>query len=166
MERHPRSNSQLTVSMSDGVVVIATPAEFDQDATEALLRTVGAAVTTGETVMLDLEPDHRWEPDRWPHPVASGDADAGDPARSAGAIGPGFVRLDTGRDTWTVDLVRHRFCRSAAPVDPRFVSAPSWTAIRAVWITADRTTVLTHAGTYVSAPSAWVPSAPGVVSAA
>ena len=89
-----------------------------------------------------------------------------EPGRSTTAIGPGFLRLDTGCETWTLDLVRHRFCRSATPVDPRFVTAPSWTAIRAAWITADRTTVLTHAGTYVSVPSAWVPAAAGAVSAA
>lgn len=166
MERHSRSNSQLTVSMSDGVVVIATPADLDLDATEALVRTVGAAVSTGETVMLDLEPDRRWDPDRWPHPAPPGETEVAERDRSVSAIGPGFVRLETGSETWTLDLVRHRFCRSAAPVDPRFVTAPSWTAIRAVWITVERTTVLTHAGTYVSVPSAWEPATTGVVSAA
>jgi hypothetical protein len=157
MERHPRSNAnppQLTVTVAHGVVVIMTPAELDHDATDALVRTVGAAVTTGETVMLDLEPGRGWDPDRWPrsgpqieHPL--------DVERHVTAIGPGFVRIATGADTWTLDVARRRFCRSATPVDPRFVEAPSWTAIRAVWITGERTTVLTAAGTYVSAPSAW-----------
>lgn len=86
--------------------------------------------------------------------------------RSASAIGPGFLRLETGGETWTLDLVRHRFCRSASAVDPCFVTAPSWTAIRAAWITSDRTTVLTRAGTYVSVPSVWVPAAAGAVDAA
>lgn len=168
MERHPRSYAipQLTVSIADGVVVIATPPELDLDATEALLRSVGAAVSTGETVMLDLDPERAWAPDRWPHPAKCAESDGGDVERTVCPIAPGVVRLTTGADVWTIDVARQRFCRSATAVDPRFVEPPSWTAIRAVWITADRTTVLTVAGTYVSAPSAWSQRASGAVVAA
>jgi hypothetical protein len=151
--------------MVDGVVVVEPPAELDLDATDALVRAVSAAVVTGETVMLHLDAERAPDPDRWPHPASGPDPAPQDLDRFTMPIGPGFVRLSTGHETWTLDLARRRFCRSAHPVDPRFVEAPSWTAIRAVWITADRTAVLTTAGTYVSAPSAWSRSAAGVVAA-
>ncbi len=165
MMRHPRSNvpepdlrptAQLTVTMVDGIVVIEPPADLDHDATDALVRMVTAALATGEHVMLHLDAGRTPEPDRWPLSDADARAATDVAPRPVASIGPGFVRLDTGNDTWTLDLARRRFCRSATPVDPRFVEAPSWTAIRAVWVTAERTTVLTAAGTYVSAPTSWM----------
>lgn len=165
MMRHPRSNiaeldprpaAQLTVTMVAGIVVIEPPHELDHDATDALVRMVTAALSTGEHVMLRLDAGRAPEPDRWPISDADARAVPDIAPRPVVAIGPGFVRLDTGNDTWTLDLARRRFCRSATPVDPRFVESPSWTAIRAAWVTPERTTVLTAAGTYVSAPTSWM----------
>lgn len=161
MPRHPRSTvhpepvPQVTVTIAAGLVVIEPPGELDHDATDALVQMVAAALTTGESVMLRLDRKPALDADLWPH-AGPGHAElAATPQRGATAIAAGYVRIDTGSDTWTLDLVRHRFCRSESPVDPRFVESPSWTAIRAAWITPERTTVMTAAGTYVSAPSRW-----------
>lgn len=165
MLRHPPStipapSPHVTVTMVAGVVVIEPPAELDHDATDALLRTVVAALDTGESVMLHLDANRAVDPERWPHAAPQHHEPEPSPVpRPVTSIGPGYLRLDTGNDTWTIDLARRRFCRSATPVDPRFVEGPSWTAIRAAWVTGERTTVLTLAGTYVSAPTTWLEAA-------
>jgi hypothetical protein len=155
-ELDPRPTAQLTVTMVAGIVVIEPPDDLDHDATDALVQMVTAALATGEHAMLHLDSGRAPEPDRWPLSAADARTAADVAPRPVTTIGPGFIRLDTGNDTWTIDLGHRRFCRSAAPVDPRFVEAPSWTAIRAAWVTPERTTVLTAAGTYVSAPTTWM----------
>ena len=73
----------------------------------------------------------------------------------ARVVAPGCIRLGAAHETWTLDIGRRRFCRSAGPVDPKFVGADAWTPIAAVWVTAGRSTLLTTTGTYVSAPTRW-----------
>jgi len=145
----------LTISMVDGVVVVAPPAELDVETTEALVNTVAAATACGETVMVELELDGERTPTDWPRPHAEqlrSNHQAGPPPR---VVAPGCVQLAARHEVWTVDLGRRRFCRSADAIDPQFVLADRWTAIRALWATDGRVTILTDAGAYVSASAAW-----------
>jgi hypothetical protein len=154
----------LTVSMVDGIVVFRPHADVDHldlDATGAVLSGVAAAVSCGETVMIDVgqgsEPSLPAAPGEWPHSL---DDDLehveGDVAvLIARVVAPGCIRLGAAHETWTLDIGRRRFCRSAGPVDPKFVTADSWTPITAIWVTAGRSTLLTATGTYVSAPTRW-----------
>jgi hypothetical protein len=169
----PRSPSHtgsapLTVSMVDGVVVIEPPIDIDLESTEALLESMSAAVACGETVMLDLDHDGGCAPDQWPH---ADHADATHPESTgstlvARVVGPGYIRVRSREETWTLDVARHRFCRSAAPVDPKFVAAASWTPISAVWVNEHWSTILTYDGTYVSAATNWALLERGVTVAA
>lgn len=148
----------LTVTMVDGVVVLEPPADIDLEATEALLHTMTAAIACGETVMLDLDHDGSCAPDQWPH--AGHHDDHEPPADDAPmlvvrVIGPGYIRVRSRHETWTLDVARHRFCRSASPVDPKFVAAESWTPICAVWVNAHWSTIMTPEGSYVSAATNW-----------
>jgi hypothetical protein len=151
-------SAPLTVSMVDGIVVLEPPTDIDLEATEALLHTIIAAVGCGETVMLDLDHDGSCAPDQWPH---AGQSDERGPATDDAdrlvvrVVGPGYIRVRSRHETWTLDIARHRFCRSAAPVDPKFVGAESWTPICAVWVDAHRSTILTPEGAYVSAATNW-----------
>jgi hypothetical protein len=158
----------LTVSMVDGIVVIRPHVDFDHidlHATGAVLNSVAAAVACGETVMIDLGDgnDARtgahdpFTPTEWPHSLdddlehVEGDA----AVLNARPVAPGCIRLGAAHETWTLDVGRRRFCRSAGPVDPKFVCADSWTPIAAIWVTAGRSTLLMANGMYVSAPTRW-----------
>lgn len=165
MQRSDPSHTRvppLTVSMVDGIVVIRPHADVDHldlDATGAVLSGVAAAIACGETVMIELgdgaEPSSPAAPGEWPHGYDD-DADHGDrSALVARVVAPGCIRLGAAHETWTLDIGRRRFCRSAGPVDPKFVGADAWTAIAAVWVTAGRSTLLTTTGTYLSAPTRW-----------
>lgn len=144
----------LTVSMVDGVVVVRPQADIDLDATDALRRAVAAALESGTTVMLALDPEVARAPSEWPRPASTHDDDT-PRGCAAHTVSAGYVRLCAGDETWTLDLVRRRFCRSARPVDPHFVTSDQWTSIVAAWITPGRTTVLTERDTYVSTTSNW-----------
>lgn len=169
MQRSSPSHTRvppLTVSMVDGIVVIRPHADVDHldlDATGAVLSGVAAAITCGETVMIELgdgaEPSSAAAPDEWPHGC---DDETGPDDRSvlvARVVAPGCIRLGAAHETWTLDIGRRRFCRSAGPVDPKFVGADAWTSIAAVWVTAGRSTLLTATGTYLSAPTRWTTAA-------
>lgn len=171
MQRPDRSHTRvplLTVSIVDGIVVIRPHADVDHvdlDATGAVLNSVAAAVACGETVMIDLGDANDgsagahdpFTPTEWPQ---SFDDDLDHVERdvavlTARVVAPGCIRLGAAHETWTLDVGRRRFCRSAGPVDPKFVGADSWTPIVAIWVTAGRSTLLTATGTYVSAPTRW-----------
>jgi hypothetical protein len=155
----------LTVSMVDGIVVIRPHADYeyiDTDATGAVLNTVAAAVACGETVMIDLGDEHAAtldprSPAIWPHSLDDDIEPMPDDTAvlTARIVEPNCIRLGAAHETWTLDVARRRFCRSAGPVDPRFVSSESWTPIAAIWVTAGRSTLLTRGGTYVSTPTRW-----------
>ena len=165
MQRSEPSHTRvppLTVSMDDGIVVIRPHADVDHldlEATGAVLSGVAAAIACGETVMIELgvgaEPASPAAPSEWPH---GHDDDVGHVDHSvllARVVAPGCIRLGAAHETWTLDIGRRRFCRSAGPVDPKFVGADAWTPIAAVWVTAGRSTLLTATGTYVSAMTRW-----------
>lgn len=162
MQRSDPSHTRvppLTVSMVDGIVVIRPHADVDHldlDATGAVLSGVAAAIACGETVMIDLgaQPSPA-AASEWPHGHDDDAAHVDHSVLLARVVAPGCIRLGAAHETWTLDIGRRRFCRSAGPVDPKFVVADAWTSIAAVWVTAGRSTLLTTTGTYVSAPTRW-----------
>ena len=45
-------------------------------------------------------------------------------------VAAGVVRLSSPHSHWMIDLTERRFCRSATPVNRRFVAPDEWTGIR------------------------------------
>jgi hypothetical protein len=144
----------LTVTIADGLVVVRPHTDLDLDATEALRQAVVAAVASGESVMLAFDDEVASAPSEFPHPASPVDGEA-PIGCAAQAVAAGYVRLCAGDEYWTIDVTRHRFCRSASKVDPHFVATEQWTPVVAAWVTAGRTTVMTERGTYVSTTSNW-----------
>jgi hypothetical protein len=152
----------VTISMIDDVVVVRPRPPLDLDATDALVDAVASVVASGATVMLALHEDttgahvsstfDRDDAVQAPDPVDHGRG-------TARAFLPGFVRLDSGRGTWTLDLLAGRLCRSEGPVKPSFVQPGEWIGIEAIWVTRSRFRVLTSDGVYLTANMAWTSDA-------
>ncbi|MEP1124310.1 MAG: hypothetical protein ABJH68_10520 [Ilumatobacter sp.] len=153
---HRSGEPDVMVSMFDDQLVICPPAHLDLETTEVIVVAAASAVTSGSTVMIDLDPD-----------TASGELIARRPLSAATArcvTGPGgpvaipsagYVRLATRDSHWTIDLAHGRLCRSDSVVDPHFVAPGSWTRIQALWVTITDVTALTVDGTYLSTHAAW-----------
>ena len=141
----------LIVSMIDDIVVVDTPLRLDLESTEALVSTVAAATTCGQTVMLDLDPSGRCSPTAWPHATNSRDGatESGD-EHSMSVLAAGRIEITTPDEVWTVDLTGRRLCRTHRRVDHRFVDRSHWSDIRSLWATSTRVTVLMDDGRYVS----------------
>lgn len=146
----------VMVSMFDDQLVICPPPHVDLEMTRVLVAAAASAVTSGATVMIDLDPD-----------TASDELIARRPLSAVGAScvrvpgGPvaipraGFVRLATRDAYWTIDVAHSRLCRSDAAIDPHFVGSADWTRIQALWVTPTDVTALTVDGTYLSTNAAW-----------
>lgn len=146
----------LMVSMFDDHLVICPPAHLDLDMTELLAVAAASAVTSGATVMIDLDPD-----------TASDELVARRPLSAVGTscvtgdgglvsiLAAGYVRLTTRDSFWTIDLARGRLCRSDLAVDPHFVASNDWTHVQALWVTPMEVTALTSDGIYLSTRAAW-----------
>lgn len=148
--------SAVMVSMVEDHVVICPPDQLDLALTEVLVVAAASVVSSGSTVMIDLDPD-----------TASGDLVARRPVSSGlvdcvtGDGGPvtipcaGHVRLRTRDSYWTIDLARGRLFRSDEPVETRFLVAADWTRIQALWVSPVDVVALTTSGSYVSTHAAW-----------
>ncbi len=147
------TDHELTISMVDDLVLVRVDGQLDQHRTEALVMCVAGATSTRATVLIDLDgsgiPSHRPCISRTPTPINSPR-----PA-NASVPSPGYVQLDLGDRTWTIDLTSHRYCQSARPVTPAFVDPRHWTPLRQIWVTADRTAVHTYDDTLVTSRATW-----------
>ena len=154
-ERHDGEPSVM-VSMFDDQLVIVPPAKLDVEMTEVLVIAAASAVTSGATVMIDLDPDTACDDliARRPH-TTEGAACVDDDSGRVGIPAAGYVRLETRDGHWTIDLTQGRLCRSADAIDPHFVGLRDWTHIQALWVTPSDVTALTADGSYVSTRAAW-----------
>lgn len=146
----------VMVSMFDDHLVICPPDHLDLEMTEVLVVAAASAVTSGSTVMIDLDPDTA-SPEliaRRPLSDVAANCVAGDDGPVA-VLGPGYVRLATRDAHWTIDLAHGRVCRSDDPIEPHFVGPDDWTHVQALWITQTNVTALTREGTYLSTHAAW-----------
>lgn len=149
----------IAVSMVGDIVVLSPRGRLDLDATYALVQAVDAASCSDRKVVIDLDGSaelapaellFRTEatpPNGVPLPVTQ---------PTIGVIAPGCVRLSSPRGYWTIDLGERRFCRSAEPVDRRFVGIDDWTGIRNVWAASVGVAVLTADDAIISTATPWV----------
>lgn len=146
----------VMVSMFDGQLVICPPAHLDLEMTEVLVVAAASAVTSGSTVMIDLDPHTASD-----ELIARRPLSAVNTRCVTGPGGPvsipsaGYVRLATRDAHWTIDLAHGRLCRSDSAIDPHFVGPSDWTHIQALWVTLTDVTALTVDGTYLSTHAAW-----------
>lgn len=155
------SDPMIAVSMVEDIVVLTPRGRLDLDATYALVQTVAAAASNNKVVIdldgsAELSPadllfrSEATPPNGVPMPVTS---------PTIGVIAPGCVRLSSPRNHWTIDLSERRFCRSADPVDRRFVGIADWTPIRNVWAAPVGVAVLTADDSLISTATPWVAGA-------
>lgn len=146
----------LMVSMFDDQLVICPPTHLDLEMTEVLVVAAASAVTSGATVMIDLDPETASDELIARRPLSAVTTrcvtDEGGPV---GIPCAGYVRLATRDAHWTIDLVHGRLCRSDRAIQPHFVAWRDWTPIQAVWVTPSDVTALTVDGTYLSTHAAW-----------
>ena len=154
----PRSETEpaVSVSMSEDHVVICPPAHLDLETTEVLVVAAASAVTSGSTVLIDLDPETTSDELIARRPLSDDvltcvTSESG-PVR---VLGAGFVSLATRDAHWTIDLTRGRLCRSDGAVDPHFVVSGNWTPVQALWVTSANVTAPTTDGTYLSTQAVW-----------
>ncbi len=159
---HPSDPTRLaeptvSISMHDDHVVVRARSRLDLDTTGVLVNAVAAALAAGfpSSIETDLVSSGRL-------PTGSVDQAAieGGGEHAVKILAAGCIRLTVRDCVWTIDLERARCCRSAGPVDPRFVSAERWTPITGVWVTTSHVTVLTGDDSYWSIPVDWSVTSP------
>jgi hypothetical protein len=153
------SDPSIAVSMVGDIVVLSPRGRLDLDATYALVHAVDAASSSDTKVVIDLDGSAELSPadllfrteatppNGVPLPVTR---------PTIGVVAPGCVRLSSSRGYWTIDLTERRFCRSAEPVDRRFVGIDDWIGIRSVWAAAVGVAVLTNDDAVISTATPWV----------
>ena len=154
---------QIAVSMVGNVVVLRPQGRLDLDSTHALVAAVDAASETDTTVVIDLDGSAdevcaelaRRRTFATPSGLVTTAPAA---APTIGVIAPGCVRLSSPHNHchWTIDLTERRFCRSAQPVDRRFVGLDDWTSIRNVWAARDGVGVVTGDDSIIATATPWV----------
>ena len=146
----------VLVSVCDDHIVISPAARLDVRATRSLINVAAAAVRSGSTVMIDLDPETP-SGDLISHGPVSGGPDAvlGEITGFVELLGPGVVRLRTAESYWTIDLAQSRLFRSEKPIATCFVSADRWTRIAAIWVSCASITALTDDGSYLSCRTVW-----------
>ena len=153
------SDPSIAVSMVGDIVVLSPRGRLDLEATYALVNAVDAASSSDKKVVIDLDGSAELSPadllfrtevtppNGVPMPVTH---------PTIGVVAPGCVRLSSTRGHWTIDLTERRFCRSAEPVDRRFVGIDDWIGIRNVWAAAVGVAVLTNDDAIISTATPWV----------
>ena len=134
------------VRMVGDDVVLSVDAVLDRDATNALVASMNAAITSGCCVVLELDPVADGAPPAAPAaPVAVRQAET--PASpDITAIGPGLIRIPTASRSWTVDVVRRRLCTSQTGTERRFVPPEAWVPIRSCRVSARSVAAVGAAG--------------------
>ena len=149
----------IAVSMVGDIVVLSPRGRLDLDATRALVQAVDAASNADRKVVIDLDGSAELSPaDLLFRTGATPPNGVPLPQTqpTIGVIAPGCVRLSSPRGHWTIDLSERRFCRSAEPVDRRFVGIDDWIGIRNVWAASVGVAVLTDDDAIISTATPWV----------
>jgi hypothetical protein len=139
----------ITISMERDLVVITPCAQLDHDSTEILVGALNAAVDAGSVVLVDLAGDGT-SPSPFPAP-SPGDAGGGP---GAVAVGAACITLPSGSSHRMLDLERRRLCRSADPVDRRFVCAAGWVGVKKLWMSANHIAVLAGDNSFITTTTA------------
>lgn len=166
MRDHPivdRSDPTIAVSMVGNLIVLRPSGRLDLESTRTLVNAVDAAAGTDTTVVIDLggAPGSALGPDLLPTALLDKVATGPHPETAVtlptiDVIAPGCLRLSSPQSHWTIDLTERRFCRSAEPVDRRFIDPAYWTTIRNVWAGGDGVGVLTWDDSIVSTATRWI----------
>ncbi len=143
----------ITVSMQDEQIVIRPQRRLDREATVVLNAVLNASVTAGTMTVLDLDGVLRSSAtiSAFAHRGVDDGAPAQEQRNEVFVAGLGCIRISSLGSWWTIDLERRRFCRSATPVDPRFVAASLWTGVRRLWLSSSTVAVLTTDDCVISA---------------
>jgi hypothetical protein len=149
----------IAVTMVGDILVLSPRARLDLEATHALVQAVAAASCSDGKVVIDLDGSAELSPAELlfrteitpPNGVPLLITEP-----TTGVIAPGCVRLSSSRGHWTIDLGERRFCRSAEPVDRRFVGVDDWIGIRNVWAASVGVAVLTNDDAIISTATPWI----------
>jgi len=153
------SDPLIDITMVGDVVVLRPIGRLDLDSTHALVSAVDAASESDTTVVIDLDGSEQWtqtDPMFRGATPPYGTPVAGQMLPTIGVVAPGCVRLSSPNNHWTIDLTERRFCRSAQPVDRRFVGIDDWTPIRNIWAASDGVAVLTVDDSIISTATPWI----------
>ena len=154
------SDPMIDISMVGDVVVLRPVGRLDLDSTHALVSAVDAASESDTTVVIDLDGSAQWTRTdpmfRGATPPYGTVLATGAIQPTIGVIAPGCVRLSSPNNHWTIDLGERRFCRSAQPVNRRFVGIDDWIPIRNIWAASDGVAVLTVDDSIISTATPWI----------
>jgi len=140
----------ITISMESDLVVITPCQQLDHEATEILVGAMNAAVDAGSVVLVDLSGDGTS-----PSPFPAPPPDTGGAERlGAVAVGAACITLPSGSSCWMLDLDRRRLCRTADPVDRRFVCASGWVAVKKLWMSTTHIAVLAGDKSFITTTTA------------
>lgn len=140
----------ITISMDSDLVVITPCEHLDHESTEILVGALNAAAESGSVVLLDLD-GRGTSPSPFPAPPATDGASSGP---GAVAVGAGCITLPSASSCWMLDLARRRLCRSANPVNRRFVCAEGWLAVRKLWMSSTHIAVLAGDNSFITTTTA------------
>lgn len=141
----------ITISMESDLVVITPCEQLDHESTEILVGALNAAVDAGSVVLVDLSGDGT-SPSPFPAPPPGAAGASG--RLGAVAVGSTCITLPSGSSCWMLDLDRQRLCRTADPVDRRFVCASGWVAVKKLWMSATHIAVLAGDNSFITTTTA------------
>jgi hypothetical protein len=152
-----RAGPTIAISMVGDLVVLQPHGRLDLESTHTLVNAVDAA-GADSTVVIDLDGSAHRSSDELSYPTSATSivTEVLPSVPTIEVVAPGCVRLSSPRNHWTIDLTARRFCRSAGPVDRRFVPLEDWIPIRNVWATKDGVAVLTDGDAIISTATRWV----------
>ena len=154
--RSPDATAPVTVSMNGSQIVLRPGSVMDRSSTVEFVHALTGALETAPAVVIDLDVDGTQHAllscapfdtsdERWHEPAV-------DSASEVSVVAAGIIGVSAAGLWWTVDVVHHRFCRSAMPFDPHFVPDDVWTPVVAVWVSSWMLSVLTEDGMFITSP--------------
>ena len=162
----------VTVAIDGRYIVLRPSTVVDRPSTRAFVQALSGALTTGSIVRIDLgidddehtrNPSGRdrltrdvWCPIRGPVEQVAAGLEREPSEFTFHVIAAGVIGVHASGSWWMIDIERHRFCRTAAPIDLRFLDGTAWCRVRAIWISESMISVLTSDGSYVTTARATI----------
>lgn len=146
----------VTVAMDGEYIVLRPRSVVDRQSTTAFAEALSGALETGSIVRVDAggERDElirdAWCPIHGPieQVAAALEPRPSEPTFHVFAVG--VIGVPTSGSWWMIDIGRQRFCRTAVPLDLRFLDRSAWSSVRTIWISETMMSVLTSDGSFVT----------------